>query len=82
MPKKTIKLNTPIQIDGQPAITEIPYPREPKAKDIKRMRQVEDKIEQTCILIQDLCELTPEQVDEIGVKDFHKLNDELTKYLA
>ncbi|WOE69081.1 phage tail assembly protein [Hydrogenimonas thermophila] len=55
--------------------------REPKVKDMKLVKDVEDDFEREIKLIVNLTEMTPEEVENLSMKDFNKLDKALQDFL-
>ena len=55
--------------------------REPKVKDMKLVKYVEDDFEREIKLIVNLTEMTPEEVENLSMKDFNKFDKALQDFL-
>jgi len=55
--------------------------REPKVKDMKLVKDVEDDFEREIKLIVNLTEMTPQEVENLSMKDFNKLDKALQDFL-
>lgn len=56
--------------------------REPKVKDMKMVNSVTDELERELALIVNLTGLTPEEVDDLSMKDFNKVDGTLKGFLS
>jgi hypothetical protein len=51
--------------------------RTPKVKDMKLIKDIENDIDRETMLIGNLCQLSPEEVDELDMEDYVLLQKEL-----
>jgi len=51
--------------------------RKPKVKDMKNVKDINSDIEREFALIGNLCEITPEELDELDWKDYEVLREKL-----
>lgn len=51
--------------------------RTPKVKDMKLIKDIENDIDRETTLIGNLCQLSPEEVDELDMEDYALLQKEL-----
>jgi hypothetical protein len=71
---ETIKLDNPITVHGA-TVSEIKM-RMPLVRDMRRAKKgAEDAADQEVRLFADLCELSPEDIDALSVRDYGKLQE-------
>lgn len=51
--------------------------RTPKVKDMKLVKDIENDLDREFALIGNICELSPEEVDELDMEDYKLLQKEL-----
>ena len=56
--------------------------REPKVKDMKIVSKISDEFEKELSLIVNLTGITPNEVDELSMKDFNKIDEALKDFLS
>lgn len=56
--------------------------REPKVRDMKIVSSIKDDLEKETTLISNLTGLTPQEVDELNMKDFNLLDEALKDFLS
>jgi len=56
--------------------------REPKVKDMKLVSDIADEFDKELALIVNLTGLTPDEVDELSMKDFNKVDEALKDFLS
>ena len=73
------KLDRPIIIDGvETAQLTIRYP---KVRDIRKTHGMEYKADIYGSLLQSCADLSPEQVEELGVTDFNKIVEKIDDFI-
>lgn len=80
MDGKTITLKHPFQANGR-EITEVTL-RHPKARDLKAMDRAGGAIQKMALLIGNLTELAPEEVDELAGADFAAIAEVVGDFLG
>jgi hypothetical protein len=56
--------------------------REPKVKDMKLVSNIADEFEKELALIVNLTGLTPDEVEDLSMKDFNKIDEVLKGFLS
>jgi hypothetical protein len=56
--------------------------REPKVKDMKLVANIENDFDREVALIVNLTGKTPDEVDDLSMKDFNKIDEELKSFLS
>lgn len=56
--------------------------REPKVKDMKIVSNIDDEFEKELALIVNLTGMTPDEVDNLSMKDFNKVDEVLKGFLS
>ncbi len=56
--------------------------REPKVKDMKIVGNISDEFERELALIVNLTGMTPDEVDDLSMKDFGKVDEVLKGFLS
>lgn len=56
--------------------------REPKVKDIKMVNHIKDEFEKEIALLSNLIEMTPEEIEDLSMKDYSRLDEELQGFLS
>lgn len=56
--------------------------REPKVRDMRIVSTLKDEVEKELKLIGNLTGLTPEEIDELSLKDYGLLQKELKSFLS
>ena len=56
--------------------------REPKVKDIKIVNHIKDEFEKEIALLSNLTEMTPEEIENLSMKDYARLDEELQGFLS
>jgi len=56
--------------------------REPKVRDMKLVSHIENDFDREIALIVNLTAKTPDEIDEMSMKDFNKLDEELKSFLS
>ena len=56
--------------------------REPKVRDMKIINNIKNEFEKELTLIVNLTEMTPNEVDELSLKDFNKIDEALKSFLS
>jgi len=56
--------------------------REPKVRDMKIISNIKNELEKELALIVNLTEMTPNEIDELGLKDFNKIDEALKSFLS
>lgn len=74
---RKIELNFPIK-DGQGNEIKVLNIRRAKVKDLRRMQQKENAAEQEGFLVAQLTGLVPEDIDELDIADYAKVQQALT----
>lgn len=64
---KDIKLSTGVVIKA----------RTPKVKDMKLVKDIENDLDREFALIGNICQLSPDEVDELDMEDYKMLQKEL-----
>lgn len=77
---RKIELDFPIK-DGQGNEIKVLNIRRAKAKDLRRMQQKENAADQEFFLIAQLTGLVPEDIDELDVADYTKVQTALTEMM-
>ena len=77
----TIELDYPIELNGE-TISEL-HMRRPKVKDQMRIsKQATSDEEKELKMFVDLCEVAPEVIEELDLKDYLKVQKEYTDFLS
>lgn len=78
--KTEIKLQYPIEFNGQKrAVISM---RRPKLRDFEAVENVTNDIEKSVRLIANLSEITPDEVRELDMVDYRKVNAVLEDFLG
>ncbi len=56
--------------------------RPPKVKDMRVVSTIKDELEQDVRMICNLTGLTPDEIDELPLKDYYALQKEFTDFLS
>lgn len=56
--------------------------REPKVKDVKMVNHIKDEFEKEIALLSNLTEITPEEIENLSMKDYTHLDGELQDFLS
>lgn len=56
--------------------------REPKVRDMKNVKEITDEFDKELMLITNLTGLTPDEVEELSMKDFAKIDGALKDFLS
>ena len=56
--------------------------REPKVKDMKIVSNIGDEFEKELALIVNLTGITPDELDDLSMKDFNKVDEVLKGFLS
>ena len=56
--------------------------REPKVKDMKNVAHIADDFEREITLLSNLCEVTPQEIEDLSMADFSKLDKALQDFLS
>ncbi len=56
--------------------------REPKVKDMRLIAGIKDEIEQDIRMFCNLVELSPEEIEDLPLKDFNSLQEAFRSFLA
>ena len=76
-----IKLSRPLDINGA-SVTELTM-REPKVKDMRLARTgTRDEADQEVRLFANLCEITPDNIDDLPVRDYGQLQEAFTTFTS
>jgi hypothetical protein len=77
---ETIELQYPILVDGIELKTL--RLRRPKVCDLRVMEREKTDMTKTVVLIANLAELAPEQLEEMDASDFARVNEVVTGFLG
>ena len=80
MSKQEIKLEYPIECSGQ--VRKSLTMRRPKLRDFEAVDNVINDIEKSVRLIANLTELSPDEVRELDMVDFRRVNEVLEGFLG
>ena len=56
--------------------------REPLVRDMKVVSKITDDLEREIVLLSNLTEMTPEEIESLTMADFNKLDKELQGFLS
>ena len=56
--------------------------REPKVRDMRLVRDVKDDFEKELVLLCNLTEMPQDEIEELSMKDFSKLDEALQGFLS
>lgn len=56
--------------------------RVPLVRDMRVVSKIKDQTEQDVRMISNLCEMTPEEIDELTIRDYRALQEALLGFLS
>ncbi|HBG94701.1 MAG TPA: phage tail assembly protein [Chromatiaceae bacterium] len=81
MEKTTIKLRYPLRVNGQ-EVTEIQL-RRPKVRDRLAVEKMSaSQAEKEVRFIANLCEMAPDEIEELDMADYTKIQETVTGFLS